>query len=72
MDSKDFFSDSKSFNDNVSVTNSLHSLMKSMNTCNFKSDRINESFDHQNEEQFEKKLEEIREIILLLKNKIQC
>ena len=72
LDSKDFFSDTKSFNDNVSMTNSLQSLMKSMKTCNFKKERVNESFDCHNEHDFDKKLDQIKQIIIMLKNKLEC
>lgn len=67
MDSRDFFSDHKSIKDNVSVSNSMHSLLKSMKTCNFNGNKVNESFDYRDEGVFDRKLGEIGELITKLK-----
>lgn len=70
LELKDFPSESKSISDNMSMTNSIQSLMKSMKTANFKKGGLNESFDYRNEDQFDQKLHEIKTIILALKRYI--
>ena len=67
MDSRDFYSDHKSFKDTVSVSNSMHSLMKSMKTCNFTGNKVNESFDYRDEGVFDTKLTQIGDLITKLK-----
>ena len=71
MDSKDFISDEKSYSENLSVSNSIQSLVHSFKTCNFIIERVHENYDINNEEEFDKKLNEIREIILMLKKTIE-
>ena len=71
MDSKDFGADSKSINDNTSLANSLQSLLKSVQTYNYKGERLNDSFDHHNASQFDMKLEEIHLIIVKLEKLVQ-
>lgn len=71
MDSRDFGMDGASQNDNNSLANSLQSLLKSVQTYNLKGERVNESFDYGNGSQFDKKLEEIYQIIVRLEKLVQ-
>lgn len=66
FETKDFYSDAKSFNDNLSLGQSIQSmksLMKTMKSNNPKSFMINDSFEFCNQENFDSKLNEIKNII---------
>jgi hypothetical protein len=73
FETKDFHSDSKSFNDNISLgqsMQSMQSLMKTMKSTNKKSFMVNESFEFCNQENFDGKLNEIKNIIKRLNQAI--
>ena len=63
LEGKDFFSDTKSFNDNISLAHSMQSLMKTVKSTQQKSFMINDSFEFCDQNKFDSKLYEIKNII---------
>ena len=70
-DSKDFPEECHIFHDNISLTNSTQSMMQSYKTANLKKGGVNESFDYRNENQFDEKLQEIKDNILILQEYVR-
>lgn len=63
MDSKEFGSELNSVAETSSAVNSLQSLLKSKRSCHAQSEFLGDSFDFQDQAQFDQKLDEIYRII---------